>query len=99
MRELSPGIFRSRVRPYLPGTVLELCRLWPHARKRGFERGQQYLVGPYCPSCGPELVWLFRQTGEIECTADRPWDLIQRPWHRLRESLAGLGVSQEGRRP
>jgi len=70
---LAPAVFRDRIRPYLPGTVLELIRLWPHARKHGYDRGDRFLVGPYCPGCGPGIVWLFRPGGEPECTADPQW--------------------------
>jgi hypothetical protein len=67
----SPGEFRRRVRPYLPGTVLELTRLWPRARNNGYERGQRFLVGPYCSGCGHKVIWLCRADRSVEMTADR----------------------------
>ena len=36
---LTPAQFRRCVRPYFPGTILELKRLWPAARKRGMSVG------------------------------------------------------------
>jgi len=69
--KMSPAEFRRRIRPYLPGTILE--QLWPGARRRGYERGGRFIVGPYCPGCGPRVVWLFRADGALDCTADRPW--------------------------
>ena len=70
---LSPAQFRRRIRPYLPGTILELKRLWPGARKRGYEHGQQFVIGPYCSGCGTRLIYLFRIDGSLDCTADRRW--------------------------
>jgi hypothetical protein len=63
----------SRVKPLPPGTLLRLARLWPHARKKGCERGQLVRVGPYCAHCGLGLVWLFDAGGELWSTADRAW--------------------------
>ena len=57
---LSPAEFRRRVRPYLPGTVLELRSLWPKARHEGYEKGRHVLVGPYCSGCGHKIIWLCR---------------------------------------
>ena len=70
---LSPAAFRRRVRPYLPGTVLALTRLWPRARKKGYEQGQRFLVGPYCSGCGHKVIWLSRADRSVEMTADRRW--------------------------
>ena len=70
---LLPAEFRRRVRPYLPGTVLELARLWPKARGKGFELGQHFLVGPYCPGCGHKTIWLCRSDRTVEMTAERRW--------------------------
>lgn len=70
---LTPAQFRRRVRPCLPGTILELKRLWPAARKRGYERGQQFVVGPYCSGCGTRLIYIYRMDGSLDCTADRRW--------------------------
>src|SRR5512134_1586803 len=70
---LTPAQFRRRVRPYLPGTVLELRRLWPSARRHGYERGQRFVVGPYCSGCGVRFIWIFRPDGELDSTAYRAW--------------------------
>ncbi len=70
---LSPAEFRRRVRPFLPGTVVELRTLWPKARAKGYERGQRFLVGPYCSGCGHKMIWLCRADRSVEMTADRRW--------------------------
>jgi len=70
---LSPAEFRRRVRPYLPGTVIELRRLWPKARQKGYERGQRLVVGPYCSGCGHKIIWLCRSDGSVKMTAERHW--------------------------
>ncbi len=54
-----------------PGTVLRLARLWPHARRRGREIGQEYLVGYYCRCCGRDVIWLVGLDGKYGWTADR----------------------------
>ena len=81
---MPPARFRDRIRPYLPGTVLELRRLWRRARAQGYELGAKRVVGPYCPTCGPLLIWLFGPDGELDMTADVPflrehWLIVSSP--------------------
>jgi len=70
---LTPGEFRRRIRPYLPGTVLEVRKRWRAAKDITYQRGQRFVVGPYCSGCGNDLVWLFRPDGTLDMTADRPF--------------------------
>jgi hypothetical protein len=70
---LAPAEFRRRIRPYLPGTVLQLCRLWPHASRRQYKLGQYFIVGPYCSGCGHKTIWLFRPEGTLDTTGDGAW--------------------------
>ena len=56
-----------------PGTILRLVKLWPYARRRGYEVGQLFLVGAYCEFCGPNQIWLFDSRGKLRTTADRSW--------------------------
>jgi hypothetical protein len=81
---LSPAEFRRRIRPYLPGTVLQLRRLWPGVRRRDYQAGQHFLVGPYCSGCGHKIIWLFRADGTLDCTAEGPW--LRRYFQIVRES-------------
>lgn len=52
---------------YRPLTEVTLTRLWPHARKQGYEKGQRYYVNYYCRCCGTSVIWFFnpRQPQEI----------------------------------
>lgn len=81
---MPPMRFRARIKPYLPGSILMVRRLWPRARKQRYEKGSRLLVGPYCPSCGPDILWLFRPDGAMEMTADRDW--VERHFELVHDS-------------
>ena len=84
---LAPAEFRRRIRPYLPGTVLQLRRLWPRARRREYKLGQYFIVGPYCSGCGHKIIWLFRPDGTLASTAESPW--LRRHFQIIRLSVGG----------
>jgi len=60
-------------RPLPPKSVVKLVRLWPHARKRGYELGQTWRIGYYSPQDGLDVVWLVDAAGEYCQTGDRDW--------------------------
>jgi len=70
---LTPGEFRRRIRPYLPGTVLEVRKRWRAAKGITHKLRHRFVVGPYCSGCGNDLIWLFRPDGTLDMTADRPF--------------------------
>jgi len=72
-RKWSVTAFAKRNRDLRPGTVLRLVKLWPHARRRGYEHGEVFVVGPYCSYCGPDLLYLFTPRGKLTTTATRNW--------------------------
>jgi hypothetical protein len=56
-----------------PRTVLRINRLWPQARKKGYELGQLYRVGYYSPRHGVDSVWLVDSKGRYNWWADHAW--------------------------
>lgn len=59
--------------PLPPGTILQLAKLWPHARKKGHEIGEIRRVGYYSPQDGLDCIWLVDVTGNYNWTADHKW--------------------------
>jgi y4mF family transcriptional regulator len=41
-----------------PGSKVRLVKLWPHARKHGYEIGQTWTVGYYSRQDGLDTIWL-----------------------------------------
>ena len=60
-------------RPLPPKSVVRLVRLWPHARKRGYEVGQTWRIGYYSPQDGLDVIWLVDAAGRYGATADHGW--------------------------
>jgi len=54
-----------------PGTVLELIKLWPNARKQGHEKGEIWRIGYYSKQDGLDIIWLVDANGEYNWTVDR----------------------------
>ena len=75
---------RPMKRPLPPNSVVKLVRLWPHARKRGYELGQTWRVGYYSRQDGLDVVWLVDATGDYRQTADHDW--IERHFQVVRIS-------------
>jgi hypothetical protein len=60
-------------RPLPPNSVVKLVRLWPHARKRGYELGQTWRIGYYSRQDGLDVVWLVDADGKYCHTGDHDW--------------------------
>lgn len=60
-------------RPLPPKSIVSLVKLWPHARKNGYEIGQTWRVGYYTPNDGLDVIWLVNSEGEYCETADHDW--------------------------
>jgi hypothetical protein len=60
-------------RPLPPKSIVKLIKLWPHARKRGYEIGQSWRIGYYTPKDGLDVVWLVDANGDYSETADHDW--------------------------
>lgn len=59
--------------PLPPKSIIRLVKLWPHARKRGFEIGQTWRIGYYSPQDGLDVVWLVDSHGDDGQTGDHAW--------------------------
>ncbi len=60
-------------RPLPPQSIVKLVRLWPHARKHGYEVGQTWRVGYYSRQDGLDVIWLVDAGGEYCQTAVHDW--------------------------
>lgn len=60
-------------RPIPPRSIVKIKKLWPYARKHGFERGDVRRIGYYCPQDGLDVVWLVDANGEYNWTVDHDW--------------------------
>jgi len=60
-------------RPLPPKSVVKLIRLWPHARRQGYEVGQTWRIGYYSRSDGLDVIWLVDAAGEYSQTGDHDW--------------------------
>ena len=60
-------------RPLPPKSIVKLIRLWPRARKRGYERGQTWRIGYYSRQDGLDVIWLVNASGVYGQTANHDW--------------------------
>lgn len=60
-------------RPLPPKSVIRLIRLWPHARKHGYETGLTWRIGYYSRQDGLDVVRLVDANGEYTQTGDHDW--------------------------
>lgn len=60
-------------RPLPPESIVRLTKLWPHARKNGYEIGQTWRIGYYSRKDGLDVIWLVDTNGDYSQTADHDW--------------------------
>jgi hypothetical protein len=60
-------------RPIPPKSVVKLVKLWPHARRHGYEVGQSWRVGYYIHNDGLDVIWLVDEDGNYCETVDHDW--------------------------
>lgn len=63
----------NQKKPIPPRSVVRLKKLWPHARKKGHEKGEIKRIGYYSPQDGLDCIWLVDSDGNYNWTTDHEW--------------------------
>ena len=58
--------------PVPPNSIIRLKKLWPHARKNGYEIGQKWKVTYYSKQDGLDCIWMKDAQGNFE-TGTHAW--------------------------